>query len=299
MRKLPIQLAVAALAVALVAPAATAEPEIAITTPADGSTISRSTTSSILVSGNSLFEEPQQSNARFFLRRAGCGTANDNQRLSRTSGTDNSGCAYTASITPLNELDGGSLADSYPAADGVPLTLDATKPISGVIQVSSYQPGVNAGVGMTRIDITLRGSERAGGETQIGTTSVSYTVLPGQAPVRSSWSFQPVASLDKKDFTSLELSVVVRGHNVMHGFTNYGGSSYLDIPSWTKSFDRRVEIAVDNGAFSSTGVTYNAERTTWSRNLTTPSAGPHVIKARAVQGSVVSAVDQVAIQVVS
>ncbi len=189
-----------------------------------------------------------------------------------------------ASITPLNE--DSRLADLWPAESGVPLTLDATRPIAGVITLSSY---AGVGAGMTTIDISVTGTLANGQSFVLGETSVSYTAVPLRV-YSTAWTIQPDAAQDKKDFTGITLSTTVRGYNAMHGFT-IPSQSHFTMGTWTTSFTPRVELALNNGNFSATGVTLSEDKASWTAQVNTPPIGSHLLKARAVQGADVSVVD--------
>ncbi len=282
----------AALTLMVLAGPTGAAPSITLTSPANNSVVSRSQTPSLALAGGVTFDVPQPTSTQFFVRRQGCGTANDNLRLSVTSGTDNSGCGTTGAITPLNEIGStvGVIApasENYSAVDGLPVTLDAAKPITGVITLSSYQPPAYAGAGTVSIQVTLSGTVGVD-NLALGTTTVGYTALPAEAPKSTAWSITPPSNLDKNDLTSLTLNVLIRGVHAMHGFMAYGGASHLTVPSYSASFNRKVEIAADSGTFSSAGVTLAGDLASWTGSMTTPGVGGHFIRARAVQGGQVS-----------
>jgi len=265
-----------------------AAPTVTITSPADGDTISRGANPTFTMAGDVSFDTPTPTSQKYFVRRATCSTAaSDQMRLSIVQGTDSGGCGTLGSITPLNEIGStvGVVApavDIYPAVDGLPLTLDASRPVTGQITLSSFQPGVEAGGGTVTIDITLTGDSAT-----IGTTSVSYTVLPTQPPVASTFSIQPPASLDKRDFGAITLSVRVRGVHAAHGYFSYNGASFVTLPTYSASFDRRVQTQVNSGPW--VNATVGAELDDWSATVNTPGVGSHFIRARAVQGGVTSA----------
>lgn len=263
---------------------ATGAPGIAITSPADGSTVAGGSTA---VAGTVSFTEPVPEDRTFYMRRTGC---DDDKRLSIVQGSETSGCAYTASITPLNE--DSRLADEWPAVDGVPFTLDATREITGVITLSSYQPPVYAGAGATTVDISVLGFKKSGGTASLGSTTVSYVATPGQNH-STDWEITPPAELDGTDFNGLTLSTTVRGVNVLHGFT-IPNQSNMTLPIYSASFDRAVEISVDGGAFSSEGVALSEDLSTFDAAVTL-AAGDHAIGARAVQGGTVIATDGITV----
>ncbi|HVM11554.1 MAG TPA: hypothetical protein VM638_03635 [Actinomycetota bacterium] len=305
MKKISTRAAALAALLVLTAGSASAQPQLAITTPKDGTTVSRSESSSILVSGAVQFEVPTASTRRFYLRRNGCGLNQDNTiYLSVINATNGgNGCGYTGGWNLVGTVDESGFSDQYQAVDGIPFTLDASRPVAIRVRLSNYQGVsnnlVSLGAGFATLTATLSADGAAGTQT-LGSQAVTKTILPTQITYDYDFSFTLPPESEKKDYTGLSLDLSMTGPGVNHGWVMLnGGVSYVDLPIYTASFSRRVEIGVDSGSFSATGVTLNLEQGTWSRTMSTPSVGSRVIKARAVQGSLISAVDQVTIQVVS
>src|SRR5207245_2064461 len=91
----------------------------------------------------------------FYLRRDGCGTSNDNPHLSVTKGDDGGdGCGLVVNgIVGLGgDADQGAFVD-FPSTDGMPVTLDASRTITGVIDVDNYQGAL--GTGEVTADISM------------------------------------------------------------------------------------------------------------------------------------------------
>ncbi len=89
MRRRTVLLVLAALAAALGAGAAlSASPSVTITTPKTNQKVSLHQSPYTAVAGTANFAAATAGTTRFFLRRDGCGTSNDNPHLSVTSGTD-------------------------------------------------------------------------------------------------------------------------------------------------------------------------------------------------------------------
>jgi hypothetical protein len=308
MKKLTHGTLAATLAVVVMAGAAVAAPTVSITSPANGTTVSRSQTPTLALAGAVNFDTPASVDAKYYLRQNVCSNATTDVRsLAPTfSNADAASCGYNGNITPLNEVvqivDGvpGLVLDYSLQDQFLPVTLDATKPITGNLRLASFNAnGVGVGVGVTTVDVTVRGTVN-GSEQTVGSASVSYQHLPGTVNKDLAFSITPGAALDKKDLTTLTLDVYIHGVNLAHGWLFFRGLSHVTVPSYTASFDRKVQVAVDNGSFSSAGVTLGADLTTWGGSIATPSAGfTHAIKARAVQGSVVSAPTEVAVTVTS
>jgi hypothetical protein len=272
-----------ALTLCLLATGAGAAPTVTIAGPANGATISRSASPTLAVTGTAAFDAPQPSERTFYVRSTtSCpSTLNGNTGglLNVIEGTESSHCGSHESATPV--ADETASPNVYTAENGVPFTLDGSRAISGVVSLDAFL-GL-WGAGLTVVDISVSGQQVGGSNQVLGSTTVSYTATPAQR-YDTSWSIQPPAALDKKDFASLTLSLTVRGRNVLHGYTR-PNSTKLTIPTYTSSFARAVEISLDNSAFTSSGVTLSSDQTTYAATLSTPVAGAHVIKVRSVQGS--------------
>src|SRR5436190_23909318 len=81
--------AAAATVLAVVSAAATASPSsVTITSPKTGSTLALHSNPYTAVAGGVAFSAATPQTTRFYLRRDGCGTSNDNPHLSTANGTD-------------------------------------------------------------------------------------------------------------------------------------------------------------------------------------------------------------------
>jgi hypothetical protein len=265
-----------ALALVLLATVAGAAPTVTIASPANGATISRSASPTIDVTGTAAFDTPQPSQRKFYLN------GNGGTHLSVVEGLDcNPGTIV--SLTPV--ADETAQAKNYDATSGVPFTLDASRAITGVVSLISYPEGggAGAGAGLTTVDISVSGDVIGEGNQLLGTTTVSYIATPLQGRYDTPWTIQPPTALDKKDFSSLRLSLTVRGRNLNHGWTRCN-STNVTIPIFTGGFSRAVQVAVDGMPFTSTGVTLSSDQTSYTATLSTPTYGSHMIRVRAVQG---------------
>lgn len=157
-----------------------------------------------------------ESELTFYARRTSC---NADQRLSVKRGNETAGCAFVVSLTPVADETAPSL--DYLADDGVPFTLDASRPIKGVVSHVSFLQVGNAGTGagLTTIDITVGAAGADGAEELLGTTTVSYTATPAQYRYDMPWQIQPPANLNGMNVSGLRLNLLVRGRNLLHGFT--------------------------------------------------------------------------------
>ena len=91
------------------------------------------TTPYTAVAGAVSFAASDPSTTRFYLRRDGCGTSNDNPHLSIVSGTDaGDGCGLiiNAVVGVGGDVDQAAFID-FASSDGVPLAFDAGRAVSG------------------------------------------------------------------------------------------------------------------------------------------------------------------------
>jgi len=265
-----------------------AAPTLTITSPEDAASISRAENPQFTMAGDVSFDTPEPTTTRYFLRRAACGgTAAQNMRLSTISGTDGgTGCGYIGGWNLLGTADEPGFAMDFPAEDGVPLTLDAGRAIATRIVASSYQ-GIQGGpVGIAAGQATMTATLTADGQP-LGSQSVTQTILPTTVNYTYDFSFTAPAGLDTRDFGSLNLRLTMRGPGFGHGYVVKSGASYVDLPKYTASFDRRVQTQIDSGPW--VNGTVGEELDDWSATVNTPGVGSHFIRARAVQGGVTSA----------
>jgi hypothetical protein len=270
-------LAVAAVAAAIVAGAASASTSVTITSPADGTKVSARHTPYLAIAGTASFADTSAGTTRFFLRRDGCGTSNDNPHLSVTSGTDaGDGCGLIINqVGPVGDADQSAFID-FPASDGMPLSLDGTKAISGQVALTGAQ------VGLAEVDVTLEAL--VGGQpVTIGSTTGSAVLDPTGNDTPVPFTIQPNVSLDGSDVQALDLRVHIHGPNVYSGFVSLSGASYVDMPSHAASVNKSVSVSIDDPTFAN-AVPARLDGSTWTVAIATPAIGQHTIYSRSTQG---------------
>lgn len=131
------------------------------------------------------------------------------------------------------ELEPDALGAS--AVDGLPLTIDATKPIKGTIVFESYALAVGpdvVGIGQPSVTITATGTS-GGAEVALGEfTSDPYTVLPNQVQYPVEFEIQIPAENDKKVLDGLTLTWKVTGNSMFHGAVQPDGVNGFTIGGW-------------------------------------------------------------------
>ena len=275
MRRLPTRVTVLALAAVLAFSAvASATPTVAITTPLAGSTFSRAVFDTISVTGTATFDAPVAATRKFYLRREVCGANNPGTRLSTVAGGETIGCGglYSAA-TPI--------VDTYPAQNGLPVVVDATKQAKLTIVTGAWVSGVGGGIGQEKIDVTLTGVTAEGETKTIGTGTKTTLVTPDQDEVTTVIDI-PLQQLTDV-FTAFTMRTSISG-TVMRSYVSYGGASFLEVPIMDVG---TVQVSSDSSTFSATKTVDAVFQSdgTWAAEIPVPSAGARTIYARAVQGA--------------
>lgn len=187
---------------------------------------------------------PVQADATFFLRRDGeCGTegatfislvdAPDLDELS--CGNGYYGIPHETGAPPLAAA---PVRYDSREADGVPVTLDATKDVTGMIGVKSQsangQP-IRTGIGKATLNVEITGV--TAGETKtIGTAEVEYDVMPSNDMnqiYEVEFTIKPDAALDKAQFTAISITLWNSGTSARHGFyTTDNPASFFKMGTW-------------------------------------------------------------------
>ena len=278
--------AVLAAAVAASIAVAATGPSTTITSPTAGQKVSLKRNSYLAVAGSAGFASPTAQSTRFYLRRDGCGTASDNPHLSVISGTDaGDGCGLvlTSFVGAGGTIDQGASVD-YPTTDGMPLTLDAGRTVTGTIDLESFgiTDPLAAGTGLLTVTVDLEALYQGNG-VEIGSDSENVLVTPNQTDYPVAFTVQPSGALDRADLSGIDMRVHIEGPYVFSGFIGNSGKSWADVPSWSASFGQAVQVSLDDPSFAN-AVQARLDGTTWSVAVPTPAVGQHTIYARASQG---------------
>ena len=276
----------ATLSALLLASAAQAAPTIAITSPAEGTSVSRSD-ETMVVTGTAAFDAPIASNRTYFLRRDVCGVAGIRQ-LSVVAGAETIGCGgATAIATPI--------VDNYTAIDGVPILVDPAKLTAKLtIVTGAFLAGVGGGTGNETIAVTLRGTTADGSTVTLGTGTKTTLITPNQDEVTNVIDFAVTAVPDV--LTGLAMETRISG-TVARSYVSYAGASKLELSILDPG---AVQVSSDSATFSASKTVYAALAAdgTWIADVAIPATGQRKIYARAVQGALKSASAIVGITVV-
>jgi hypothetical protein len=279
--KLPlIAASLGALAVLLAGTAAAGSTSVTIVSPKAGSTLTAHTTPYTAVAGAVSFAAADPSTTRFYLRRDGCGTSNDNPHLSVTSGTDaGDGCGLIINsvVGVGGDVDQAAFID-FPSSDGVPLAFGAGRAVSGVIDISGTAAGA------AEVDVSMEAL--VGGQgAAVGSATETVVLDPTLSDNAVPFTITPAAGLAGADVQGLDLRVHIHGASIDAGFIGLSGKSWVDVPSFTASVNRSVAVSVDDPSFANPiPARLDASGTAWSVAIPTPAAGRHTIYAESTQG---------------
>lgn len=206
-------------------------------------------TASLLVEdGESSTVTYEEDATTFNLRRDNCGGEEANRLyLSVTSGEDTGdGCGTLGGVAPLlNEAtitaeDAAIFENQYAAVDGLPVTIDAERDVTGQLTFGQYRGAAanpaSLGGGNMVVDLTLTGSTK-GFAFQVETTAEALA-LPGAGRYTVDFIFDLPANAQEKQITSLTLKVVPRGVSVgqdyLHtsdGVSNFVFPTLVEVPA--------------------------------------------------------------------
>jgi hypothetical protein len=256
---------------------------VTITGPKSSQRVSLRQNPYLAVSGTAAFAGTSAGTTEFFLRRDGCGTSADNPHLSITSGTDaGDGCGLIIDqVGPVGDVAPQASFTDYPAVDGMPLAYDGTQPINGQISLSGAQ------VGLAEVDVDLQALV-GGNAVDLGSATGSALLDPTGSSTPVPFTIAPNTALDGADIQALDLRVTIHGPNVYSGFVALSGASYLNLPGYSASVNRSVEISVDDPTFANP-TPARISGTNWSVAIPTPAVGKHTIYAESTQGYSTSA----------
>jgi hypothetical protein len=282
---LPLVAASALAAVIGAAAASSGTTSVTITTPAAGSTVVLHKNPYTAVAGGVSFAAADPQTTRFYLRRDGCGTSNDNPHLSTTSGTDGGdGCGLVVNAVAGvgGDADQAAFID-FPATDGMPLAFDAGRNITGAIDLQGL------GLGVAEVDVSMEALVGGQGVT-VGSDTETAVLDPTASDNSIPFTIRPAASLGGADFQGVDLRVHLHGPYLYSGFIGLSGKSWADLPSFSASVNRSVQISVDDASFANPiPARIEPSGSSWSVAVPTPAPGRHTIYAESAQGFDVSA----------
>jgi hypothetical protein len=272
-------------ALALIAGVAVASStSVTIAFPKENQSFARRHTGFVPVVGGVAFAPADPTTTTFYVRRDGCGTSNDDPHLSVASGADaGSGCGSLINgvVGAGGDADAGAFVD-YPSADGMPLSLDAGRAITGTFDLQGLLgPGA---IGLMEADVSMEALVDGQGVT-VGSDTESVLLDPTASDNDVNFSITPDARLDRKDLSGIDLRLHLHGPYAFSGFVATSGASFVNVPSYTASVNRSVLLSLDDPTFAEPiPVAIDSSDDGWSVVIPTPDVGRHTLYVRSVQG---------------
>ncbi|MGH2730964.1 MAG: hypothetical protein ACRDJI_10215 [Actinomycetota bacterium] len=180
-----------------------------------------------------------QVDQQMFLRGDGCTV--EARALSTEDNADTE-CIYTRAGLLYDTIPesapapaGANPWQTWPAVDGIPLKLDATKPLTGEIYVKGTFPlvGDYPGISAGNVKVTVKVVGESGGEEKtLGEFVDEFTAKPGDPAHATMVSITLDPALNGLDFTSLTLHTRIGGASVGHGVYQLNNpSSFIKVPT--------------------------------------------------------------------
>lgn len=166
---------------------------------------------------------------KFFLRGPDCSASVLGLSIVDGPGDGTCGGAENGTVNGVSGQTGQPMVEQgWMAFDGLPLVLDASKPVTGNLYITSF-PGRSAGPATLDVAIEVQ----AGGKSvDVGTATVDYLITPAQAWAEVTFEIDVPAGLDKKKITGLQMRTTSRGFAPLQGyFEMENPASYITIPA--------------------------------------------------------------------
>jgi hypothetical protein len=257
---------------------AASTPSVTIKKP---KTVSLKKVPNLTLSGTAAFTTPAPVSTQFFLRRDGCGTATDNPHLSITSGTDGGeGCGFVGGNGIVSTVAKGLFSVDYPSTDGMPMYLDTTRTIDGVLDLQNDA----AGAGQVTLDFTLEALVNGEGIV-VGADSENVLVTPDQSDYPVEFHITPATDLEGATLSGIDLNVYMHGPYSDSGFIGNSGKSWVTVPGYSASTSRGVQLSIDDPDFGNpVAATLDSTVRAYNATVPTPAVGKHTVYARSTQG---------------
>ena len=272
------------------------KPRATITTPTAGTTISKAA-GSFNVAGSGGWTTPASTTRNLYLRHAGGGGVCGERSLTAANGADGGETCHEFPAAALPIVPNNPYSEDFQTTDAVaadlPITVDASKNLTGSINVTSATPVNDM---QLDVQITL-------GETTLPTQS--FTSLgTAQFPL----NIDIPDTLDKADIESARVLVIwkrmiVGVPAVTHSHIELESpASHIAIPGYTGSFNQQTHVTIDDPDFDLDPIaaTVDTVAKTYSADVPTTflTLGSHTVYVRSLQGGVAGTARSVQINVV-
>ncbi len=175
--------------------------------------------------------------SKFYFRANGCGPTQEAGRLEPKSGADSStGCGIIGGLPVdevIHQVEGSTPMDFKTGKKGVPVILDSSRKITGVVATQSWIDPAVGGVGKVEVDLALSGVTTSGKLISFGATTVTADAAPTTGVTTIPFEVAVPAAAGKLAFKSLTVAVSTRGANFNMNAQHYDGDAWVVYPSFT------------------------------------------------------------------
>lgn len=166
----------------------------------------------------------------FYLRGPDCSADVLGLSVKDEPGDGTCGGAENGAVNGVSGQAGQPMVEqTWMAYDGLPLVLDASKPVTGKLYITSF---VGRTAGPATLDVKIQ--VQTGGKTvDVGSATVDYLVTPVQAWTEVVFEIDVPAKLNKKKITALQMRTTSRGYAPLQGYFHMENpASFITIPAF-------------------------------------------------------------------
>ena len=173
---------------------------------------------------------------RFYLRGTGCGAETDLYLSDKSGEDDYDGCGTIGGL-PINEVLAaeGSGGETLTTRGTAPIIVDANRPLTVQIRTESWVGDGIPGAGQSVVDITVTGTPASDGgpftlPVTLGSGTSEVLVVGGDHALHT-FELDLPDSVDRTTLTDLSLEISWHGANVNVNNLGMSGDSYFTVPT--------------------------------------------------------------------
>ncbi len=177
-------------------------------------------------------KQPAPKGVHFYLRGPDCTADVLGLSVKDEGGDGTCGGLENGAVNGVSGAAGQPYVDqTWMAYDGLPLVLDASKPVLGKLYITSW---AGRTAGPATLDVTI--DVQVGGKTvEAGSATVDYLVTPAQSWVEVPFEIDVSAKLHSKKVTALQMRTTSRGYAPLQGyFEMENPASFITIPTFKR-----------------------------------------------------------------
>ncbi|HEV2755177.1 MAG TPA: hypothetical protein VG318_05300 [Actinomycetota bacterium] len=167
----------------------------------------------------------------FFLRGPDCSAAVLGLSVVDGPGDGTCGGAENGAVNGVSGQTGAQpmVEQAWMAFDGLPLVLDASKPVTGKLYITSF---LGRSAGPATLDVVVE-AEVGDKSVDVGSATVDYLVTPAQSWTEVTFEIDVPDKLNKKKVTGLTMRTTSRGFAPLQGYFHMENpASFITIPAF-------------------------------------------------------------------